>query len=89
MVRRSELASQVATYSMKVRIFDKTFDMGGITGVGTYPEYSNQVMHKLLFQALNDMRDSKQYISYLYPYSIPLIIATKAGSSSPIKSSMR
>lgn len=66
------LVSQVATYPMKVRIFNKTFDMGGITGVGTYPEYSNQgLMHKLLFQALLDMRTRKQYISYLYPYSIP------------------
>lgn len=66
------LIAQVATYPMKVRIFNKTFDMGGITGVGTYPEYSNQgLMHKLLFQALLDMKSRKQYISYLYPYSIP------------------
>lgn len=66
------LVSQVATYPMKVRIFNHTYDMGGITGVGTYPEYSNQgLMHKLLFQALSDMRDRKQLISYLFPYSIP------------------
>ena len=66
------LVSQVATYPMKVRIFNKTFDMGGITGVGTYPEYSNQgLMHKLLYQALLDMKARKQYISYLYPYSVP------------------
>ncbi len=66
------LVSQVAVYPMKVRIFNQTYDMGGLTGVGTYPEYSNQgLMHKLLDQALNDMRDRGQYISYLYPYSIP------------------
>ena len=66
------LVSQVATYPMKVRIFNHTYDMGGITGVGTYPEYSNQgLMHKLLFQALSDMRARHQYISYLFPYSIP------------------
>ncbi len=66
------LVSQVAVYPMKVRIFSQTYDMGGLTGVGTYPEYSNQgLMHKLLYQALNDMRDREQYISYLYPYSIP------------------
>lgn len=66
------LVSQVAVYPMKVRIFNHTYDMGGLTGVGTYPEYSNQgLMHKLLIQALSDMRDRKQIISYLYPYSIP------------------
>lgn len=66
------LVSQVAVYPMKVRIFNTTYDMGGLTGVGTYPEYSNQgLMHKLLEQALKNMRMKKQYISYLYPYSIP------------------
>lgn len=66
------LVSQVATYPMKVNIFNHIYDMGGVTGVGTYPEYSNQgLMHKLLFQALSDMRDRHQYISYLFPYSIP------------------
>lgn len=66
------LVSQVAVYPMKVKVFQKTYDMGGLTGVGTYPEYSSQgLMHKLLEQALNNMRKKGQYISYLYPYSIP------------------
>lgn len=66
------LVSQVAVYPMKVRIFNHTYDMGGLTGVGTYPEYSNQgLMHKLLEQALKNMRANGQYICYLYPYSIP------------------
>lgn len=67
-----KLISQVAVYPMKVRIFNRTYDMGGLTGVGTYPEYANQgLMHKLLNKALNNMKDRKQTISYLYPYSIP------------------
>ena len=67
-----KLISQVAVYPMKVRIFNKTYDMGGLTGVGTYPEYANQgLMHKLLYQSLKNMRENKQSISYLYPYSIP------------------
>jgi predicted acetyltransferase len=66
------LISQVAVYPMKVRIFNKTYDMGGLTGVGTYPEYANQgLMHKLLYQALKNMKERNQTISYLYPYSIP------------------
>ena len=66
------LVSQVAVYPMKIRIFNKTYNMGGLTGVGTYPEYSNQgLMHKLLETALKKMKENGQYISYLYPYSIP------------------
>lgn len=67
-----KLISQVAVYPMKVRIFNRTYDMGGLTGVGTYPEYANQgLMHKLLNQALKIMKDNHQTISYLFPYSIP------------------
>lgn len=67
-----KLVSQAAVYPFQVRIFNKTYDMGGLTGVGTFPEYSNQgLMHKLLYQALEKMREKKQSISYLYPYSIP------------------
>lgn len=69
---QDNLVSQVAVYPMKVMIFGRSYDMGGLTGVGTYPEYSNQgLMHKLLEQALKNMRKRGQYISYLYPYSIP------------------
>ncbi|KIS21572.1 GNAT family N-acetyltransferase [Clostridium botulinum] len=67
-----KLVSHVSVYPFKVRIFNKTYDMGGLTGVGTYPEYSNQgLMHKLLYKALENMRKRNQSISYLYPYSIP------------------
>ena len=47
------LVSQVAVYPMQVRIYGRTYAMGGLTGVGTYPEYSNLgLMHRLLEQAL-------------------------------------
>lgn len=66
------LVSQVAVYPMQVRVYGRTYAMGGLTGVGTYPEYSNMgLMHKLLEQALKNMRARGQLISYLYPYSIP------------------
>lgn len=66
------LVSQAAVYPMRVRIFGKTYAMGGLTGVGTYPEYSNMgLMHKLLEQALKNMQKRGQTICYLYPYSIP------------------
>jgi len=67
-----KLISQAAVYPLQVRIFNKTYEMGGLTGVGTYPEYANQgLMHKLLYQALENMKNRGQSISFLYPYSIP------------------
>jgi len=69
---KDKLISQVAVYPFQVRIFNKTYDMGGLTNVGTFPEYSNQgLMNKLLYRALENMRENKQSISFLYPYSIP------------------
>ncbi len=69
---KDKLISQVAVYPMKVRIFNKTYEMGGLTGVGTYPEYANQgLMHKLLEKALKNMKKNHQTVSYLFPYSIP------------------
>lgn len=65
------LISQVVVYPLKVRIFNTTYALGGLTGVGTYPEYSNGgLMHALLLKALESMRENGQYISYLFPYSI-------------------
>ena len=57
------LVSQVAVYPMRVKVFGKTYSMGGLTGVGTYPEYSNMgLMHKLLEQALKNMGLSEEEI---------------------------
>ena len=67
-----KLISQAAVYPLQVRIFNKTYDMGGLTSVGTYPEYTNQgLMYKLLCHALENMKNHGQSISFLYPYSIP------------------
>ena len=46
--------------------------MGGLTGVGTYPEYANLgLMNDLIKSGLQIMKNKGQWISYLYPYSIP------------------
>lgn len=67
-----ELVSQLCIYPCKVNIHGEIFDMGGLTGAGTYPEYANLgLMHDLIKLSLEKMREKKQYISYLYPYSIP------------------
>lgn len=67
-----ELVSQICVYPSHVNIHGKIFSMGGVTGVGTYPEYAHMgLMSDLVKLALEKMRDAGQYISYLYPYSIP------------------
>lgn len=69
---KEKLVSQLAVYPMKINIHGEIYDMGGVTGVATYPEYSNLGLMKQLMQcSLKDMRKRKQTISYLFPYSIP------------------
>lgn len=69
---KEKLASQIALYPMQMNIYNKIFDMGGITGVATYPEYSGiGLMADLMREILTVMRKNKQSISCLYPYSIP------------------
>ncbi|MDY0266126.1 MAG: GNAT family N-acetyltransferase [Methanimicrococcus sp.] len=67
-----KLVSQLSIYPRQVNIHGKIFEMAGLTGVGTYPEYSNMgLMNDLIKTGLLKMRESGQHISYLYPYSIP------------------
>ncbi len=67
-----KLVSQLAVYPCHVNIHGKAYKMGGLTGVGTYPEYANMgLMKDLIADALRRMRENGQFISYLYPYSIP------------------
>lgn len=68
----NKLISQIAIYPCEVNIHGARYKMGGVTGVGTYPEYANHgLMQDLIIVALDNMRKNKQWISYLYPYSIP------------------
>ncbi|WP_034572184.1 GNAT family N-acetyltransferase [Helicobacter saguini] len=70
--QNEKLVSQIALYPMKMNIYNKIFDMGGITGVATYPEYSGiGLMADLMKEILKIMRDNRQSIACLYPYSIP------------------
>ncbi len=69
---KGNLASMIVVYPMKVNIHDNICDMGGITGVATYPEYSGRgLIHSLMKHILEYMREEGQTISFLYPYSIP------------------
>ncbi len=69
----NKLVSQIAVYPMKMNIRGTVYDLGFITGVATYPEYSGKgLMSSLMKQCLTTMREKGQTISLLYPYSIPL-----------------
>lgn len=69
---KDQLISQIAIYPCEVNIHGALYKMGGVTGVGTYPEYAGHgLMSQLIRVALQNMRDNHQWISYLYPYSIP------------------
>ena len=69
---KDRLASQIVVYPMQVNIEGVLYDMGGVTGVTTYPEYSGRgLIHTLVVKILEIMRERGQSISYLYPYSIP------------------
>lgn len=67
-----QLVSQLCIYPCQVNIHGKLFKMGGMTGVGTYPEYANLgLMNDLIKVGLTKMREKGQWLSYLYPYSVP------------------
>ena len=66
---KDRLASMIVVYSMKVNIHDNIMDMGGITGVATYPEYTGRgLIHSLMRRAINYMHEQEFPISFLYPY---------------------
>ncbi len=69
---RDKLISQIVVLPFQVNIHGVIYEMGGVTGVGTYPEYAGHgLMNALMKESLTTMRENGQYISYLFPYSIP------------------
>ncbi|MDM5155276.1 GNAT family N-acetyltransferase [Bacillus sp. DX1.1] len=69
---KDKLISQIVVLPFQVNIHGVIYEMGGVTGVGTYPEYAGHgLMNSLMKESLKTMRESGQYISYLFPYSIP------------------
>ncbi|TSI11336.1 enhanced intracellular survival protein Eis [Lysinibacillus sp. BW-2-10] len=66
------LVSQILSLPFQVNVFGQVYEMGGITAIGTYPEYSKQgLMDQLIKETLTTMHKEGRYISYLFPFSIP------------------
>ncbi len=67
------LISQFAVYPLKMNIYGEVFQVGFVTSVCTYPEYTGQgIMKKLMIQSLTHMKKQEKSFALLYPYSIPL-----------------
>lgn len=67
------LVSQFAVYPLKMNIYNQIYQVGFITSVSTYPEYTGKgIMSKLMKKSLIRMREKEQSLALLYPYSIPL-----------------
>ncbi len=67
------LASQFAVYPVKMNVHGHIRQIGFVTSVATYPEYTGRgLMSKLMFQSLEEMRQHGESLAILYPFSIPL-----------------
>ena len=68
-----ELISQFAAYPLLMNIYNQIYSVGFVTSVSTYPEYSGKgIIRRLMKQSFTRMRNNKQSMALLYPYSIPL-----------------
>lgn len=56
---------------LEVIIDNKTYPMGGIASVSTYPEYRRRgIVNELMRLSLEKMKEQKQMLSFLHPFSI-------------------
>ena len=70
---KEELVAQFAVYPLDMNIYGERYEVGFVTSVCTYPEYTGHgLMKKLMRKSLTRMRDSNKSFALLYPYSIPL-----------------
>lgn len=66
---QERLAAKLTILELKTWIQGKVFDMGGIAGVATWPEYRRGgLVSRLLERALADMRQRGQTVSFLHPF---------------------
>ncbi|KRE57618.1 GNAT family N-acetyltransferase [Paenibacillus sp. Soil750] len=64
------LAAKLTILELETWVNGKAFDMGGIAGVATWPEYRRQGMvGQLLSRALQTMKESGQILSFLAPFA--------------------
>ncbi|WP_246096666.1 GNAT family N-acetyltransferase [Paenibacillus sinopodophylli] len=65
-----QLAAQATVLELQTYIGGRVFNMGGLAGVATWPEYRRQgLVAQIIVQALQDMKEKGQVISYLHPFA--------------------
>ncbi|MFS0637131.1 GNAT family N-acetyltransferase [Mesobacillus foraminis] len=68
---KEKLSAKLHILNLKIWLGDTQWDMGGIAGVATYPEYRRKGYVKILIQeALKEMKRSGQHFSFLHPFDI-------------------
>lgn len=68
---RETLAGQIMIFPLAMTIHGQQYQMGGIGFVATYPEYRNTgIMKQLIKNSLERMREQKQWVSVLGPFSV-------------------
>lgn len=66
------IISKLTTLPLTTYINGKKFAMGGVSGVATWPEHRrNGLVKALLKKGLVEMKEKRQSISFLFPFSIP------------------
>lgn len=69
-MEEDQIAAKVHLIPLSCYIHGKSFEMGGISAVATWPEYRRQGMVKhLLYHALKQMKQDGQTLSFLHPFS--------------------
>ncbi|MBH5320490.1 GNAT family N-acetyltransferase [Paenibacillus sp. GSMTC-2017] len=66
----NQIAAQATVLELHTNIAGKSFAMGGVAGVATWPEYRRQgLVGKLLVHALQEMKEKGQTLSFLHPFA--------------------
>lgn len=66
-----KLIAKLHIIPFSIYINDKQFQMGGIAGVSTYPEYRRHGhVKQLITDALKRMNQQHQYLSFLHPFDV-------------------
>jgi len=66
-----KLVAKLHIIPFSIYINDNKFQMGGIAGVSTYPEYRRHgYVKQLITEALQHMNQKQQYISFLHPFDV-------------------
>jgi predicted acetyltransferase len=67
-----QLAAKLFILKLQTWINGRSFDMGGIASVATWPEFRRHGMvKKLLIHALQTMKEAGRTVSFLHPFEFP------------------